>query len=698
MGDSVGVQIVVLTSSDDNVAAVNSILREGGFASHCTRLAQQNELGELLDAATSRPVDLLLLFADESRFDIAGVARLLAEREQAPPLLLARERVDEQAIAEAMKCGARDVVSLTHRNRLLAVIERELQAHRLRLTLDKLLSSANAYKQELRKLMAGASDAIVDVQEGIIVAANPAWLALLGYADDAELSGEPFMDLFRKSDRPGLKGALVACLKNKWQGESLHVVAHQADGNELPLDIRLEKVSIDGEPAVRVLVPMDANAEKTPSELLENAVCKDPSTGFYHRHHFLERLHARLADPLAGGVRALVYIRPDNFARVHNDIGLLATEALLLRLAELLREFMQPSDLYGRFGGTMFVALLERGTLGDVEAWAEALRRAVAEQVFEVEQQSTTLTCTIGLVEVEQELNAPATLLEEAEKACRQGREAGGNRVQLARISSGSTSIRQADALWVPRLRHALMKNRLRLVHQPVTSLNEEIEGVYDTRVRLLDEQDELVLPGEFMPAAERNGLLKNIDRWVIGASFSFCAAKRPNLVFVRLSRDSLLDDTLFDWLQARLRNSRVRAEQICFQVSEEVVAQQLKHAKAVAGQLRAVGFRFAVDHLGTGRDSPQVLKHVPMDYVKIDGSLMQGLHRNQEAQKLVGKLATLAREQRINTIAERVEDANTMAVLWQLGIAHIQGNYSQMHGVVLEDTQTIRGLGARTA
>jgi len=694
----VGVQIVVLTSSDDNVAAVNSILREGGHASHCHRLDDQNELPELLAGQPrSQPLDLLLLFADESRFDVAAVARLLARREQAPPLLLARERVDEQSIADAMECGARDVVSLTHRNRLLAVIERELQAHRLRLTLDKLLSSANSYKQELRELMAGASDAIVDIQEGIIVAANPAWLALLGHPEDADLTGEPFMDLFRKSDRPGLKGALVACLKDKWQGDALHVVAHQADGNELPLDIRLEKVSIDGEPAVRVLVPMDSNAEKTPTELLESAVCKDPSTGFYHRHYFLQELETRLAQPLGGGVRAMVYIRPDNFARVHKDIGLLATEALLLRLAELLREFMQPSDLYGRFGGTMFVALLERGTMSDVEAWAEGLRKAVAEQVFEVEQQSTTLTCTIGLVEVDQELHEPAALLVEAEKACRQGREAGGNRVQLARISTGSTSIRQADALWVPRLRHALMKNRLRLVHQPVTSLNEEIEGVFDTRVRLLDEQDELILPSEFMPAAERNGLVKNIDRWVIGASFSFCAAKRPNLVFVRLSRDSLIDDTLFDWLQARLQNTRVRPAQICFQVMEEVVSQHLKHAKSVAGQLRSAGFLFAVDHLGTGRDSQQVLKHVPMDYVKIDGSLMQGLHRNPENQRLVGQLATLAREQQIHTIAERVEDANTMAVLWQLGIAHIQGNYSQMHGVVLEDTQTIRGLNART-
>ncbi|HHQ13513.1 MAG TPA: EAL domain-containing protein, partial [Chromatiales bacterium] len=193
--------------------------------------------------------------------------------------------------------------------------------------------------------------------------------------------------------------------------------------------------------------------------------------------------------------------------------------------------------------------------------------------------------------------------------------------------------------------------------------------------------------------AAERAGLVKNVDRWVIGASFSFCAAKQPNLVFIRLSQESVLDDSLITWLQAKLRSSRVSAQSICFQVTEDVVSQQLKHTKQVSETLRKIGFRFAVDHLGVGRDSPQVIKHVPMDYVKIDGSLMQGLHRDSDCQKRVGQLAKLASDMNISTIAERVEDANTMAVLWQLGIAHIQGNYTQMHGVVLEDTQTIRGL-----
>jgi EAL domain-containing protein (putative c-di-GMP-specific phosphodiesterase class I) len=221
------------------------------------------------------------------------------------------------------------------------------------------------------------------------------------------------------------------------------------------------------------------------------------------------------------------------------------------------------------------------------------------------------------------------------------------------------------------------------------------MEGMYDTRVQMLDEDDNVILASEFIAAAERANMIKNVDRWVIGASFSFCAAKQPTLVFVRLSVDSVTDNSLLDWLTARLQVTRINPAQICFQVSEEVASQHLKQTKAVAEQLRAVEFQFAIDHMGNGRDPEQLLNHVPMDFMKIDGSLMQGLHRTPAVQQSVGDLAKLATRRGIKIIAERVEDAKTIATLWQLGIPFIQGNYSKMHGVVLEDTQTVRGLGS---
>ena len=457
-------------------------------------------------------------------------------------------------------------------------------------------------------------------------------------------------------------------------------------------ELKLERVTVDGEPAVRIIVPGERPSDAPTEDLVEQALCKDPSTGFLLRHHFLEQVEDRLQKPVAAGVRAIAYIRPDHFSRVHGDVGLLGTEALIMRLAELLRELLQPNDICGRFGGTIFSVLLERGTMNDVDAWAEQVRKAVAGRVFEVDRQSTTLTCTIGLTEVDGKTLTIAELLTAAEKACRAGRDAGGNKVELCDSTSATQKVRIADASWTPRIRAALMQNRFRLVHQPIASLTEEVQGMFDTLVRMVDEAGNLVLPSEFVPPAERSNLIKNVDRWVIGASLSFCATKQPTLVFVRLSRDSVVDETLPEWLGARLRSMKVPPQRLCFQVSEEVVAQQLKKTKELSEKLAAAGFLFAVDHVGTGRDSSQMLHHVPMQFMKIDGSLMQGLNRDADQQRKVANLAQVARKLNIRTIAERVEDAKTMAVLWQLGIAYFQGNFVQTRGVVLETAQVNDG------
>ncbi len=231
-----------------------------------------------------------------------------------------------------------------------------------------------------------------------------------------------------------------------------------------------------------------------------------------------------------------------------------------------------------------------------------------------------------------------------------------------------------------------MMQDRLQLNHQPVASLLDEQDGMFDTFVRLIDEEGNTVLPSEFLPAAERSGLIKNVDRWVVGASLDYCVESDPSLLFVRLSRESVLDSEFLKWLDSRVSETGARSGQICFQVPESTVLTHIAQVKSFATALIERGYSFAVEHAGRTQDTSQVLTHIPMQFVKIDGSLMQGLARDTDIQNRVSGLTKEAKELGISAIAERVEDANTMAVLWQLGIAYIQGNYVEMTNVVLED------------
>jgi EAL domain-containing protein (putative c-di-GMP-specific phosphodiesterase class I) len=178
------------------------------------------------------------------------------------------------------------------------------------------------------------------------------------------------------------------------------------------------------------------------------------------------------------------------------------------------------------------------------------------------------------------------------------------------------------------------------------------------------------------MSAAERNDLMKNIDRWIIGASMSFCASRKVNQLFVRLSRDSVRDKSLLQWLANQLKASRIEPSRIVFEVSEQVATEHLADVTELATGLRKAGFLFALEHFGTGRDPARLIAQLPINYVKIDGTLMQGLAVDQALQQRVREFVDQAKGKKVSTIAERVEDANTMAVLWQLGIEFIQGYF----------------------
>jgi diguanylate cyclase (GGDEF)-like protein/PAS domain S-box-containing protein len=684
LNDSTGVSVLIITDKDDHVAAINTALREAGHVTHCERV---NKPGDLEAAITKRAPELILLFGEADSIELKQVAKIRNLSEPNTPILLVNDKVDETIIVSAMTNGARDVISLTNIERLQAVAGREFRTCRLENALERMMVSASQYKQELHSLKQITVEAIADIQEGIVVNANPAWLELFNFSEDTDLSGQPIMDLCAKSDHPALKGGLVACQKGKWTDSKLDVNGVREDGSEFPLSLSLENVEYDGEPAVRMLVAPEQSDEEMPVVMIEQAIQRDQGTGFFNRSHFLNTVGNRLEQAPAGGVRAVAYVRPDKFAKALDDIGLIGTEVIITQLAQILREFTQPNDIYGRFGGTMFSIMLERGTMADVEAWAEQLLNSINDSVFEHENHSTVITCTIGICEVDSADAKIINLLSDAERACKAGRVEGGNRIQLSESSGAAKKIRQDDTIWIPRIRGALMENRLRLEHQPVGSLNQDIEEAYDTLVRMLDEEGNTILPSEFMPVAERTGLSKNIDRWIIGASLSFCNANNAQLVFIRLSADSLLDESLPEWLKKQAVQAKLSPSRICFEISEDLVTKHLRKTQKLAREIRQDGFKFAVEHFGRADDSSRIINHIPMDYMKIDGSLMQGLHKNSDVQNKVKEFARQAKEKQILTVAERVQDANTMAVLWQLGISFIQGNYVQNQEIIIEDT-----------
>ncbi|MGH8252057.1 MAG: EAL domain-containing protein [Steroidobacteraceae bacterium] len=673
MKQPAAIPMIALTRSQDNVEAINKALRNAGHPVHVTWLPDARDLGDVLTQASA---EMLMLFADEGIVDLSSAMDFRARFAPEVPVLIVRDKLDENSIAQALALGAQDAVTLGNVPRLQLVVSRELRTYRLDRALSTTLASAREYKKQLQHIVAGSTDAIAGVQEGILVDANPAWLALFGYSNPDEVVGTPLMDAFDPDDHAAIKGALVACMQGKWSGHTLHASALVVSGHTPSLEFQLTRAEFDGEPCVQVCVPARVGDASEYERKLEDAMQSDPATGFMHRRYFVEKLRARLAEPAKAGVRCLAYIEPDKYDAVHEELGVLVGEDFLTDFARLLREQVQPGDIAGRFGGHGFMLLLERGNTQDVEAWSEHVVHKVATEVFQAGAKSLSTTCTVGLGPVPAEVRTPEGPANDAYMAHRQGREMGGNRVQLLEHTGAMLRLQDQDRNWVKQIKAALMENRFRLVQQPIASLVGEDLGMYDVLLRMLDEHGQEVLPSVFMPAAERNDLMKNIDRWVIGAATSFCASRKPGALFVRLSRETLSDPSLPAWLDNQLKSVRIEPARIVFQVREEVAAQQIKDAVALHQALSKRGFRFAIEGFGLGRDTEQLLGHLKPDFVKIHGALMQGLSADQDKQARVKTMVELARKCKTVTIGERVQDANTMAVLWQLGVEFIQGYF----------------------
>ena len=300
--------MIVMARSQDHVEAINSTLRKAGHPVHCTWLSDASDLG---DALTQLNPEMLIAFTDELSVDLASIMKVKQQNAPGMPVLIVRETVDEAAIADAMRLGCQDVVTLANRSRLQAVASRELRAHRLERALSSTLSSAREYREQLQNFLEGSADAITHVQEGIIVDANRAWVELFGYSENDALNGSPIMDLFEQETHPALKGALVACLQGKWSDHGLKVQALLSDGSTLALELTLTRADYENEPAVRIAIAALQKKDRDLEVQLADAVKNDATTQFLQQRYVIAAMRERAAQHMKGGVRQIAHLKLD---------------------------------------------------------------------------------------------------------------------------------------------------------------------------------------------------------------------------------------------------------------------------------------------------------------------------------------------------------------------------------------------------
>lgn len=688
MTETHAISIAVLSANQDNVELVNSSLRDAGHAAHCHWIRSPAEFAGILN---DKSLELIIVNIDAYADSVRQVVKQKESFIPEVPVVGLSAAADEKAILDVMRSGACDLVSLDQRARLQAVVSREVRAFRVERALNSTLNSATEYRRQLHDYMQNSSTAIAYAQEGIITQVNNAWLRMFQSKDMDEVLGLPLMDHFLAESQAAIKGALVATARGKWEkGVKLNAKAHTGNGESTELEMEFQLSEFDDGPHIQICIAPPVRVADEPTKLVHEALKRDPTTLFFHRAQFLERVTKRLTRAPKSGLHVLVYIKLDDFSEIHDAVGIIDSEEVIAQFAEEVRKRMHPRDVAGRFEGTVLMALLERGSERDAEIWGRQLLEHVQKHNFRVGKHAVSLTCTVGVVGVSGVFSDLEEIVAAAAKAHGAGKSAGGNTVYLRESTDVDTRLRKYDQVWVKRIKSALAENRFRIAQLPIAGLRSDSARMFDLLIRMLDEQGNAVLPSEFLPAAERNNLMKTIDRWIINASVEFCRNHQADKVFIRLSRQSMQDVSLADWLTAELDKNDFDPSNLVIQVAEQEAAKYIKETKVKADEFRMLGIGFALEHYGVDKNRFQILDILSPNYIKINGELMHTLVSDMDMQESVRQLASAAEQRNIETIAERVENANAMAVLFQLGVHFMQGHYVHEPEVVLQEPDKV--------
>lgn len=512
--------------------------------------------------------------------------------------------------------------------------------------------------------------------DGRVVYANHAARERLDIPDP-EQSGKRLEDLF---DDAALAPQLVQVAESGWAMMNRPTRFHGANGSPYWVTLSVSSVEIDDQPHL-LAVANDITELRELNDLLAYQANHDAQTGLFNRREFGRRLDAATQAVDGGWRSAMLYFDLDQFKVINDTSGHTVGDQLLAQLASLMSSHLVDGETIARLGGDEFGVLIEGTTLAAALACAERLRRAIQDFEFAWEDRSFSVTASIGVVMLDRPGMTQREVLSLADTACYMAKERGRNRVHLYSDEDGEILRRRSEMRWAGKLRQALVDKRFLLYFQEIAALQPDPPaGVHmELLLRLRDEDGTMVPPGDFIPAAERYGLMPQLDRWVIETAFANFAhlhpsGEPPRLCAINLSALTIDDDGFADFVIERLQQHGVPAGHVCFEITETAAVARLSRVVALMKRLRAVGCRFSLDDFGAGMASFAYLKNLPVDYIKIDGSFIRELGVDPLSSLIVRSVTDIGHQLGLQVVAEWVDNQAARDILHDLGVDYAQG------------------------
>lgn len=674
------VHLLILDPSQNDAEVLVSLLRNAGKATRAHRITSEEDLEETLKAGHW---DLLLARDDvEQDFGPDGALAMIRRMGKDIPFILLTGETSRERTVSILKGGGQDTVPFEHTDQLVLVVNRELAAledRRRRRTLESHLRES---EQRCQLLLESSKDAIAYINDGMHIYANQSYMEFLGYDDIDDLICVPVLDTLTPESAKKYKEFMKAFGDDE-ESKTLACVARRSDDQELNVNMTVSAATYDGEICTQIVLQPEHNDGEL-EEKLRQISSQDLLTGLYNRQYLMEALGKTIAnagkDSQTG---ALAYISIDGFMAMKSKVGIAGADLVLGDLAKLLTEQTPEGYVLARLSDDAFCLLSHPCEEKNMASLCEAICKAVEDHLFDIDGRTVQVTLSIGVAAITENAPKAPDLMGRAHTASselkkKEGHE-NGNGVAVYNPADYESldESNSADAI-----QKALDDNRFRLLFQPIINLRGEGEEHYEAFVRMLDKDNEEVSPYDFLPPVGPSDMAIKIDRWVILQTIKQLSSHRSRghdtRLFLNITAETLDDKTFTPWLSVALKAARLPGSSLIFQIREGDANHFMKQAKEFAKAVHQLHSKVSISQFGCALNPFNTLKHIDVDYVKIDGSFTEDIQKKSEAKEEVNEMVKSLQSAGKLTIVPLVENAGVLATLWQAGVNYIQGYYLQ--------------------
>lgn len=611
----------------------------------------------------------------------------------------------DRVITESLSAGAVECMFKSE--------ARELFLARLR-SLARTVHDRIAIDNERRRLqgiLSSVGEGVYGVDsEGRIQFINPAALDILGYASDAELAGTLAADSIHYAFEDGTKIPRPACFLSQCYQNGNQVTGWQTvfwteSRRTVPVECTVYPLDIDGRREGAVVAFRDVSQRRLLEEELRWQASHDGLTKLHNRVFFEQQLQQEVQRiRRSDQVSLLLFVDLDRFKYINDTLGHAAGDQLLIETSHRLRTRLRVSDTLARMGGDEYALILRNAVSVDPEQVADEFRKALSGQHFSYGDKHYRITASIGVARLDRHVQSPSEAMANADIACHIAKNKGRNQTHVYSYDTDQRASMDVELNWSARLEEAIRDNLFVLCFQPIMPLTgidlsrlPEQDGAiwlrhlakapskrayYEVLLRLRNGDGEFVAPDAFLPTAERYNMMLDVDKWVIHHAFKELReamqrdAEHPLGLSINLSAQSLGPNGIGRYVTDKLVEFNIEPSMVTFEVTETKAVTNLAAARDLITQLRGLGCRFALDDFGCGFSSFTHLKHLDVDFLKIDGSFIQGLLEDPVDRAVISAITDIAHSVGKRTVAEYVDRPAVLEALRASGVDYVQGYY----------------------